>query len=145
MNSDSTYTIYYYYYCTQNSLLLSVSKYSRWVKILLASIPSFVLYDRTYEQLHYYLTFIIIIIIIIKSGRQCKASRERFTPYQSKDASPTIQIYNERREKENIRRQKGSEQLTPIEKHLPCSYNLPVPHHRIRVQQHCSTVTLRGE
>ena len=33
---------------------------------------------------------IIIIIIIIKIGWQCKAGRERLTPYQSEDPSPTI-------------------------------------------------------
>ena len=31
----------------------------------------------------------IIIIIIIKRGWQCKAGRERLTPYQSKDPNPT--------------------------------------------------------
>ena len=31
----------------------------------------------------------IIIIIIIKKGRHCKAGRERLTPYQSEDPSPT--------------------------------------------------------
>ena len=30
-------------------------------------------------------TFFIIIIIIIKRGWQCKAGRERLTPYQSED------------------------------------------------------------
>ena len=33
---------------------------------------------------------IIIFIIIIKKGRQCKAEREWYTPYQSEDPSPTI-------------------------------------------------------
>ena len=32
---------------------------------------------------------IIIIIIIIKRGWQCKAGRERLTPYQSEDPNPT--------------------------------------------------------
>ena len=31
---------------------------------------------------------IIIIIIIIKKGWQCKAGRERLTPYQSEDPNP---------------------------------------------------------
>ena len=30
-----------------------------------------------------------IIIIIIKRGWQCKAGRERLTPYQSEDPNPT--------------------------------------------------------
>ena len=34
-------------------------------------------------------TQIIIIIIIIKRGWQCKAGRERLTPYQSEDPNPT--------------------------------------------------------
>ena len=35
------------------------------------------------------LIFVAVAITVIKS-RQCKAGRERFTPYQSKDPSPTI-------------------------------------------------------
>ena len=35
--------------------------------------------------------FIIIIIIIIKKGWQCKAGRERLTPYQSIDPDPQYQ------------------------------------------------------
>ena len=35
---------------------------------------------------------IIIIIIIIKRNRQSKAGRERFTPNQTKDLSPTPQL-----------------------------------------------------
>ena len=56
----------------------------------------------------------MIIIIIIKKGWQCKAGRERLTPYQSDDPSGqphNTNPLNERREKENSRRQKVSEQL----------------------------------
>ena len=42
---------------------------------------------------------IIIIIIIIKIGRQCKAEREWYTPYQSEDSSPTIPTYRQKVEK----------------------------------------------
>ena len=42
---------------------------------------------------------IIIIIIIIKKGRQCKAERERYIPYQSEDPSPTIPTYRQKEEK----------------------------------------------
>ena len=45
-------------------------------------------------------SFIIIIIIIIKKGRQCKADREWWTPYQSEDPSPTIPTYRQKEEKE---------------------------------------------
>ena len=41
---------------------------------------------------------IIIIIIIIKIGQQCKAGRERYTPYQSEDPSPTIPTYRQKEE-----------------------------------------------
>ena len=34
-------------------------------------------------------------IIIIKKGQQCKAGREWYTPYQSKDPSPTIPTYSQ--------------------------------------------------
>ena len=50
--------------------------------------------------------------IIIKKGRQCKAGRERLTPYQSEDLSPTIPTHGRKEEKgKNSRRQKGSEKL----------------------------------
>ena len=39
------------------------------------------------------------IIIIIKKGRQCKAEREWYTPYQSEDPSPTIPTYRQKEEK----------------------------------------------
>ena len=42
---------------------------------------------------------ILIIIIIIKKGQQCKAGREWYTPYQSKDPSPTIPTYRQKEEK----------------------------------------------
>ena len=55
---------------------------------------------------------IIMIIIIIKKGRQCKAGRERLTPYQSEDPNPTIPTH---RRKEELRKtvgdKKWSEQL----------------------------------
>ena len=41
----------------------------------------------------------VIIIIIIKKGRQCKAEREWCTPYQSEDPSPTIPTYRQKEEK----------------------------------------------
>ena len=47
----------------------------------------------------WYVIIIIIIIIIIKKGRQCKAEREWYTPYQSEDPSPTIQTYRQKEEK----------------------------------------------
>ena len=34
-----------------------------------------------------------LVIIIIKKGRQCKAEREWYTPYQSEDPSSTIPTY----------------------------------------------------
>ena len=42
---------------------------------------------------------IIIIIIIIKKGRQWKAEREWYTPYQSEDPSPTIPTNRQKEEK----------------------------------------------
>ena len=41
----------------------------------------------------------MMIIIIIKKGRQCKAEREWYTPYQSEDPSPTIPTYRQKEEK----------------------------------------------
>ena len=43
--------------------------------------------------------YIIIISIIIKKGRQWKAEREWYTPYQSKDPSLKIPTYRQKEEK----------------------------------------------
>ena len=51
----------------------------------------------------------IIIIIIIKKGLQCKAGRERFTPYQSQDPNPTIQTHIIEEEKgKTVEEKKGA-------------------------------------
>ena len=42
---------------------------------------------------------LIIIIIIIEKGWQCKAGRERLTPYQSEDPNPTIPTHRMNEEK----------------------------------------------
>ena len=42
---------------------------------------------------------VIIIIIIIRKGRQCKAGRERLTPYQSEDPNPTTPTHRMKEEK----------------------------------------------
>ena len=46
-----------------------------------------------------YVCIMYIIIIIIKKGRQCKAEREWYTPYQSEDPSPTTPTYRQKEEK----------------------------------------------
>ena len=55
------------------------------------------------------ITIIIIIIIIIKKDWQCKAGRERLTPYQSKDPSPTLPTYRGKEEKGKIVEDKKGE------------------------------------
>ena len=42
---------------------------------------------------------IIIIIIIIKKGWQCKAGRERWTPYQSENPNPSTPTHRMKEEK----------------------------------------------
>ena len=44
-------------------------------------------------------TIQFIIIIIIKRGWQCKAGRERLTPYQSEDPNPTTPTHRKKEEK----------------------------------------------
>ena len=46
-----------------------------------------------------FIIIIIIIIIIIKKGRQCKAEREWYTPYQSEDPSPQYQPIDRKKRK----------------------------------------------
>ena len=45
------------------------------------------------------LVITIIIIIIIKKGWQCKAGRERLTPYQSEDPNATTPTHRLKEEK----------------------------------------------
>ena len=58
---------------------------------------------------HELCNIIIIIIIIIKKDRQCKAGRGRLTPYQSEDPSPTLPIYRGKEEKGKIVEDKKGE------------------------------------
>ena len=51
----------------------------------------------------------LIIIIIIKKDRQCKAGRGRLTPYQSEDPSPTLPTYKGKEEKGKIVEDKKGE------------------------------------
>ena len=54
-------------------------------------------------------------------------------------------IYKERRLNENNKRQKGSEQNSPVEKYWPSSLNSPIPRHRTQGHQDRSTLTIRKE
>ena len=69
-----------------------------------------------------------IFIIISKKDWQCKAGRGRLTPYQSEDPSPTLPTYRGKEEKGKIVEDKKGE-------HWTCSWNPPIPHHQIRVNQ----------
>ena len=57
--------------------------------------PNYCLYICIYDV---HITHIII-IIIIKRGWQCKAGRERLTPYQSEDPNPTTPTHRKKEEK----------------------------------------------
>ena len=61
---------------------------------LSCSIPTIVFYSLSISLLSVY-----IIIIIITKGRQCKAGRERLTPYQSEDHNPTTPTHRMKEEK----------------------------------------------
>ena len=88
----------------------------------------------------------IIIIIIIKKTRQCKAGRGRFIPYRSNDPSPTITTYNKEEKRKTVENNKlGSEQPRPIKKHWLFFWNPPVPHHWIQGRQDRYTGTLIEE
>ena len=50
-------------------------------------------------QRNYFNNVIDIIIIIFKKGWQCKAGRERLTPYQSEDPNPTTPTHRMKEEK----------------------------------------------
>ena len=63
----------------------------------------------------------IIIIIIIKKDWQCKAGRERLTPYQSEDPSPTLPTYRGKEEKGKIVEEKKERATRPTKRHWTCS------------------------
>ena len=48
---------------------------------------------------YYCYVLICFIIIIIRKGRQCKAGRERLTPYQSEDPNPTTPTHRMKEDK----------------------------------------------
>ena len=52
---------------------------------------------------------LLIFIIIIQKDRQCKAGRERLTPYQSEDPSLTLPTYKGKEEKGKIVEDKKGE------------------------------------
>ena len=66
------------------------------------------IHDKEYLSLvfmigiHFFMSLIFIIIIIIKRGRQCKARRKWSTPYESKDPNPIIPTYRQKEEKWKI-------------------------------------------
>ena len=53
----------------------------------------------------------VIIIIIIKKDRQCKAGRGRLTPYQFEDPIPTLPTYRGKEEKGKIVEEKKGESI----------------------------------
>ena len=56
--------------------------------------------DNPVEVLNELLSWlVIIIIIIIKKGWQCKGGIERLTPYQSEDPNPTTPTHRKKEEK----------------------------------------------
>ena len=63
-------------------------------------------------------------------------SVRRPQPHKGHNTNPKI------RERKNSRRQKGNEQLRPIKRHCPCSWNRSVPHHRILGHRYRSTEIL---
>lgn len=78
---------------------------------------------------------IIIIIIFKKSALQGWKTADAF--YQSEYPKPHEANSKKelgKRKRENSRRQKGREQLTPMKKHRRCSLNPPVLYHRTHIQ-----------
>ena len=47
----------------------------------------------------YLITYQLLLLLLLKKGRQCKAEREWYTPYQSEDPSPTIPTYRQKEKK----------------------------------------------
>ena len=96
--TDTSYTIYvlsvYTVHCITN-VILSILYHLIWYWI--SSISD--LYKFLFSKILYNKLLLYSIIIIIRKGRQCKAGRERLTPYQSEDPNPTIPTYRMKEEK----------------------------------------------
>ena len=56
-------------------------------------------FSAAFDRVNHLGILYIIIIIIIKRGWQCKAGRERLTPYQSEDNNPTTPTHRKKEEK----------------------------------------------
>ena len=59
--------------------------------------------------------------IIIKKGWQCKAGRERLTPYQSEDPNPTTLTHRMKKRKGKQQETKREQAARPMKRHWPCS------------------------
>ena len=81
---------------------------------------------------------LVIIIIIIKRGRQCKAESPK-TP------APQYQHFDRMKRKGKIVEDHSRDRADyrPIKQHWPSSWNPPVPYHRTRGQQDRSRETQR--
>ena len=54
--------------------------------------------DNPVERLNVHLS-LLVIVIILKKGWQCRAGRERLTPYESEDPNPTTPTHRMEEEK----------------------------------------------
>ena len=101
----------------------------------------------------------IIIIIIIKKDRQCKAGRGRLTPYQSEDPSPTLPTYRGKEEKGEIVEDKKRREQLGQKKALDLLLKPATPtpsntgptrsfqretENRIKVMRYCEVLQRRG-
>ena len=81
--------------------------------------------------LFFYIIIIISIsIIIIEKGWQCKAGTGDYHPISPKTPAPQYQPIEWKKWKGNSRRRR-ERAGRQIKMHWPCSWNPPVPHHRI--------------
>ena len=69
-----------------------------------------------------------LLLLLKKKVSSARLKESDIHPFSQKTSAPTIPTYREKEEKKTI---VGIEQLRPIKKHWLCSWNPPVPHHRM--------------
>ena len=83
-----------------------------------------------------------LLLLLLKKVGSARLRESGIHPITPKTPAPQYQPIDRKNRNGKKKTIVGIEQLRPIKKHWPCSWNPPVPHHRIRGQQDRSRGTM---
>ena len=92
----------------------------------------------------YIYTWWLLLLLLNEVGTARLTASDR-NPISPKNPAPQYQPIDRKKRMGIIVEDYSGDRAGPIKEHLPCSWNPPVKHHRIRGQQDRSRGTLRGE